>query len=173
MGRAGVVYKIDMEKTYDHVNWSFLDEVMQKMGFGQRQRNWIKICVSSPSFSVLINGIPKGFFKGSLGLRQGDPLSPYLFIIVVELLSKWVRKSELAGLLDGFSPRDGGPKISFIQSTDDSLFLLDTNAEYIRNLRCILLLMETVSSLKVNLRKFKILPVGIISNMEELTDHGL
>lgn len=79
----GLICKIDMKKSYDHVNWGYLDWVLGKMGFGSKRRNWIKLCISSPSLLVLVNGIPKGFW-----LRQGDSLSPYFFIIVVELLGQ-------------------------------------------------------------------------------------
>lgn len=74
----GLMCKIDREKAYDHVNWGYLDWVLGQMGYGQRWRSWIKICITSPVFSVLVNGVPKGFFKGSRGLRQGDPLSVHL-----------------------------------------------------------------------------------------------
>lgn len=71
-----------------------------------------------------MNDSPKGFFKGSRGLRQRDPLSPYQFIIVVELLNRMVTKEESIGLLEGFSPCEGGPLIPFIQFANDSLFML-------------------------------------------------
>lgn len=71
-----VLYKLNIEKVYDHINWSFISKVLQKMGFGGKWINW---CISSPSFFVLVNGNLIGFFNSSRGLRQGDSLSPYLF----------------------------------------------------------------------------------------------
>ena len=69
-----VMCKLDIEKTYDNVDRSFLFTIMQKMGFGEKWIRWIKWCISTASFSMLINGTSKGFFQSSRGLRQGDPL---------------------------------------------------------------------------------------------------
>lgn len=109
-----------MEKGYDHVNWGNVDWVLDQMGFRIRWRNWMKICVMSPSFSVLVNDSPKGFFKGSRSLKQGNPLSPYLFIMVAYLLGRMVAKAELVGLMQGHPP-GGGMSMPFIQFADDPL----------------------------------------------------
>lgn len=88
--------------------------VLDQMDFGGKWRNWIKICITSPLFSIMVNGSPNGFFKGGRGLRQGDPVSPYLFIVVANLLGRMMAKAESVGLVQTFSPNDVDPSILFI-----------------------------------------------------------
>jgi hypothetical protein len=101
-GMPGVICKLDLEKAYDHVNWNFLLYMMKRCGFGERWRGWIEWCISSARFSILVNGTPKGFFNSSRGIRQGDPLSPLLFVLVMEALSRMVNTTVEQGLLSGF-----------------------------------------------------------------------
>ena len=82
--KCGLVCKLDIEKAYDSISWEFLYQVLGRMGFGSWWLTWIKWCISTASFSILINGSPAGFFPSSRGLRQGDTLSPYLFVIGME-----------------------------------------------------------------------------------------
>ena len=88
---GAILCKLDLEKAYDHVEWPFLFLVLEKMGFGDKWIKWIKWCVPTTRFSILVNGTPSGFFQSSRGLRQGDPISPYLFMVVMKALSYLIK----------------------------------------------------------------------------------
>ena len=77
-GGGGILCKLDIEKAYDNVNWSFLFLLFERMGFGAKWISWIQWCIGIFSFSILINGTPSSFFQSSRGLRQEDPLFPYI-----------------------------------------------------------------------------------------------
>ncbi|KAL0439803.1 UNVERIFIED_CONTAM: Retrovirus-related Pol polyprotein from type-2 retrotransposable element R2DM [Sesamum latifolium] len=91
--------KVDLRKAYDTVEWDFLRAVLILFGFPEQFIGWIVECVTTPSFSVCLNGSPHGYFKGARGLRQGDPMSPYLVVLVMEVLSLLLRQ---------FIDQDGG-----------------------------------------------------------------
>ncbi|RVW39007.1 Exocyst complex component SEC8 [Vitis vinifera] len=120
------------------------NEVLHKMGFGFRWMEWIWRCISTAKFSVLVNGVPAGFFSNTKGLRQGDPLSPYLFVLGMEVLSALLRR-----------PADGG----FISGSrkDNLTFLSWTLAWF-----------EATSGLRINLAKSELIPVGEVEEIEEM-----
>ena len=95
--------KLEIEKAYNHVNWEFLMFLLQQCGFSEKWRRWIKCCISTVKFSILINGCPSDFFGSSRGLRQGDPLSPFLFDIVMEALSRMLVAATATGQFLGFT----------------------------------------------------------------------
>ena len=104
----GLICKLDIEKAYDSINWNFLMKVMRKMGFGDRWMEWIGWCISTASFSIMVNGVPAGYFPNSRGLRQGDPLSPYLFVLGMEVLSAMLRRAVDGGFTSGCSIQGRG-----------------------------------------------------------------
>jgi len=144
---------------------------LRRCGFGERWCSWIAHCISSMRFSVLVNGTPSGFFSSSRGIRQGDPLSPLLFVIVMEAFSKLLSITILRGFLSGFSvgsDSNGVVNISHLLFADDTLVFCGANSDYLLYLHMLLLSFEAVSGLKINLDKSVLVPVGHVNNMDEL-----
>ncbi|GJW93328.1 hypothetical protein Tco_0173000 [Tanacetum coccineum] len=91
-GLPRCAFKVDIQKAYDTVDWDFLKRVLIGFGFHSRMINWIMECITTTSFSISINGSIHGFFKGKRGLRQVDPLSPYLFTLIMEILTLMLQR---------------------------------------------------------------------------------
>jgi hypothetical protein len=157
-GEPGILCKMDLEKAYDHVNWDFLLYMLKRCGFGEKWCSWISYCISSVRFSVLVNGTPEGFFDSSRGIRQGDPLSPLLFVFVMEALSRMLSAGINDGLFEGF--KVGNVTVSHLLFADDTLIFCKDSPDQLAYLRGIFLLFEAASGLKVNLAKSVLIPVG-------------
>ena len=169
--KCGLVCKLDIEKAYDSISWEFLYKVLDKMGFGSRWLSWMKWCISTASFSILINGTPAGFFQSSRGLRQGDPLSPYLFVIGMEALSCLINRAVDGNYLFGIqvaNRRGEDLSISHLLYADDTLIFCEDDIEQLKFLSWILMWFEAMSGLKINLSKSEIIPIGPVNNLVEL-----
>jgi hypothetical protein len=167
----GVLCKLDMEKAYDHVDWSFLMYLLRRCGFGEKWCSWIQHCITSVCFSVLINGAPSGFFGSSRGVRQGDPLSPFLFVLVMEAFSRMLGAFNDRGLISGFSVGSSGQDrvtIPHLLFANDTLVFCGANASQIRHLGALLVCFEAAAGLKVNLFKSVLVPVGLVENVGQL-----
>lgn len=150
---GNVVLKIDMAKTYDSVHWSFLLHVLAAFGFSEQVCAIFKQSISSPWFSMVMNGSPKGFFQGGWGLHQGDPISPYLFIVVEEVLSRLLKKQFQDGKITPFyHPRDT-LLISHLLYADDIVLFVNGIKASLRAISKTLALYEKWSGQKVNKKK--------------------
>ncbi|XP_071718293.1 uncharacterized protein [Rutidosis leptorrhynchoides] len=163
-----MVFKVGFEKAFDSINWEFLDEMMVLMGVGAKWRKWIASCLNSASISVLVNGSPTKEFKLGKGVRQGDPLSPFLFIIVAEGLN-WLAKSAVSkNLFEGIEIGHDKVRISHLQYADDTIFLGKWSFENIENLMKLLKCYEFSSGLKVNYGKSNLFRVCVDKNEVDL-----
>jgi hypothetical protein len=170
-GVPGLICKLDLEKTYDHVNWNFLIYLMERCGFGAKWCNWIRFCISSVRFSVLINGTPCGFFPSSRGLRQGDSLSPLLFVLAMEALSRLMDRAVERGYIEGFSMDHSNAsalRVSHMFFADDTLVFCGAVRDQLYHLKGVLLCFEAVSGLRINLGKSEIVLVGPVLDVEAL-----
>ncbi|WJX63191.1 hypothetical protein P8452_48110 [Trifolium repens] len=144
-----LLFKVDFEKAYDSVDWGYLDAVMEKMSFPILWRKWIKECVSTATASVLVNGSPTEEFPFEQGLRQGDPLSPLLFLLAAEGLNVLMEAVVEQNLFTGYRIGEQGQvSVSHLQFGDDTLLLGVKSWANVRALRAVLMLFETMSGLK-------------------------
>lgn len=119
----GFILKLDLANAFDRVSHSFLFAVLSKLGFNDSFICMVKACISNPWISPLINGRPCTAFQSSRGLRQGCPLSPYLFILMAESLSKALDYNRRAGLITGIKFAHGTKNINHSQFADDTLLM--------------------------------------------------
>jgi hypothetical protein len=168
-GRLGIICKLDIEKSYDHVNWDCLLYILERMGFEVRWCRWIKACISSVRFSILINGSLVGFFNSSRGIRQGDHLSPLLFLLVMEVLSSMLRRTEEGGFISGFT-LGNNVKISHLLFADDSILFCDANPQHLIYICLVLTYFEAVTGLRVNMSKSELVPMGDVPNLSTLAN---
>ena len=166
---TGLVCKLDIEKAYDHVNWRFLTSVLEKMGFGPKWRKWIFCCISTVRMALLVNGTPTDFFSTFRGLRQGDPLSPYLFVLIMEALSSLISRAVKNGFIRGFKAtgrRGEGVSVSHLLFVDDTLLFCEDDRDQLIFWKWVVICFEVVSGLKINLQKSKIIPIGGVEEVD-------
>ncbi|GJT80000.1 RNA-directed DNA polymerase, eukaryota [Tanacetum coccineum] len=117
-----MIFKVDFEKAFDSVRWDYLDGILSNFGFGSKWREWIHGCLTSAMGSILVNGSPTSEFKFHKGLKQGDPLSPFLFILVMESLHLSFNNILNAGLFKGIRI-DDSLTLSHLFYADDAVFI--------------------------------------------------
>jgi len=164
--------KVDYEKAYDSIRWDFLFYMMERLGFCIRWINWIEECLKSSTISVLVNGNPIHEFNPTKGLRQGDPLAPFLYLITAEGLASMVRQAVKKKLFQGIKVGTKEIEVNMLQYVDDTLFLCEANTQNILGIKCILRCFELAVGLTVNFIKREIgglkVEEGIIQRYSEI-----
>ena len=118
--------KTDMNKAYDRMEWSFIKAVMRKMGFSEVWITWIMRCITSVKYKVLMNGKPRGNIVPRRGIRQGDPLSPFIFILCTETLVSLLNHAENQEKIKRMLVMRECPSLSHLLFSDDRLFFYKT-----------------------------------------------
>ncbi|GKU90242.1 hypothetical protein SLEP1_g4255 [Rubroshorea leprosula] len=154
--QSAFVFKADFAKAYDCVDWSFLEWMMNRLGFGIKWRGWIMECLSTSKISVLVNGSPTEEFKVGKGLRQGNPLSPFLFLMIGEGLNGLVQKAVSEGMFRGIEIGRKGLVVSLLQFANDTVIMGKADIENIIMVKTILRWFELMSGLQINFSKSNI-----------------
>eukprot|EP00253_Pinus_taeda_P018479 PITA_18479 len=148
--QKGMMIKLDLSKAYDRLSWNYLEKVLESFGFCRRWIDWIHSLISSPSFSILVNGIPSKTFSASRGLRQGDPLSPFLFILAAEGLGRFIKKEREANKIKGLKLWGNNLCLTHQQFVDDIMLFGEPTVKEVKQLRKILDLFAEASGLEIN-----------------------
>ena len=153
----GLFLKLDISKAFDSVSWSYLIELLETIGFGPRWRRWICLLLSSASSAVLLNGRPGPAIRHGRGLRQGDPISPMLFILAIDPLHHLFRLATEEGLLRPIRQRPIRCTVSLY--ADDAGIFVSPDVEDLKVASKILEIFADATGLRTNLAKSVILPV--------------
>ena len=151
--KGWMALKLDMSKAYDMVEWSFVKAMMVGLGFPSCFISLIMNCITSAKFSCLVNGVSHGEVIPQRGLRQGCPLSPYLFLLCAHGLSNLLTRAENHGLLKGFACTRQGPRVSHLFFADDSLVFCRASVEDCTSVKNILKDYEEASGQRINFQK--------------------
>lgn len=155
-----LLFKVDFEKAYDSISWAFLVYMMSRMGFDEVWIGWIRSCLAKSSMSVLGNGSPTTDFQIHRGLKQGDPLAPFLFLIVAEGLAGLVYKAVDVGCFKGFEVSNT-LNFSILQYANATILLGNGSLENLWSIKTIFRSFEMVSGLKVNFHKISLIGINL------------
>jgi len=160
-GKSGLCLKVDFEKAYDSVRWEYMYDMLGRMGFHCTWIKWISGCTESAIVSVLVNGSPIEEFRPTRGLRQGDPLAPFLFTVVAEGLAGLVRQASKINILSGLKIGSKKVYVTFLQYADDTLFFCEESWSNVVSMKAILRGFEIASGLKINFHKSRLVGINV------------
>ena len=145
--------KLDMSKAYDRVEWDYLSSVMEKMGFNEHWIRLMMLCVKTVTYSILVNGEPKGMITPTRGIRQGDPLSPFLFLLCTEGLNGLINQAFQQGHIKGYALCRNSSKLTHLLFANDSLLFCRATIEECQRILDILEVYGRCSGQQINQSK--------------------
>lgn len=157
--KQGVVLKLDFEKAYDKVKWNFLFQSLIDRGFNDKWMGGFKNVGRGGTLNVKVNDTIGKNFGSFKGVRQGDPLSPFLFNIAANCLQKMVQNAQDSSQVTGLVPHLIDKGVAILQYADDTIILMQGRVEKVRNMKLLLYLFEQMSGLKINFMKSEVLMV--------------
>lgn len=149
-------FKADLAKAFDSVRWEFLFYLLPLYGFPQKFCKWIEACVKSAKFTIQLNGQGDGFFKPTRGLRQGCSLSPYLFILTMDPLARWLNLKMERGIIRGVKLARTAPPMACSMFADDLILMGALTELEVRELKVTLTSFFSISGLNINNAKSKV-----------------
>ncbi|GKC80750.1 RNA-directed DNA polymerase, eukaryota, partial [Tanacetum coccineum] len=158
--KQAMFFKVDFAKAYDSIRWDYLLDVLEAFGFGPVWCSWIRGSLNSAKASILVNGSPSNEFSFHCGLKQGDPLAPYLFILIMESLHLSFRRVVDNGLFNGIQ-LPGSVSISHLFYADDAMFIGEWSDENLKVILNILKCFFIASGLRINIHKSQLLGIGV------------
>ena len=149
--------KMDISKAFDSVQWPLLVEVLQHMGFGQRWRSLLCGILSTSTTKVMVNGEPGDTIYNCKGLRQGDPISPMLFILTMEPMQRMMQLAVTRGVMEPLARVGMEKRLSIF--ADDVVLFVKPNKVDLAACKCILELSGEASGLRINMQKSAVIPM--------------
>jgi len=159
-GPKRITIKVDIAKAFDTISWEFLFNCLHGLHLPPLLIDWLKACVCSTNFTVGYNGMVHGYFKGSRGLRQGDPLSPYLFVIAMNVLSVMLNRAA-SELKVKYHQRCSSSRLTHLCFADDLLIFIDGSIDSVQNVLQVLKEFELRSGLAVSVQKSSFFASGL------------
>lgn len=154
-GSPKCALKIDLRKAYDYIRWDVLLITLQKFGISRKFIDWISMCITCPKFSIMVNGSAYGYIEGKRGIRHGCPLSPYLFLLVMEVFNSLMLRQVQLGFLS-LHPRCKDPVVTHLFFANDLLVFMKGNVQYARSLANTFTTFSNRTGLVVNNTKINI-----------------
>lgn len=151
--QRGMMIKLDLSKAYDRLSWRYLRMVLEAYGFEKRWIEWIYSMISTPIFSILVNGTPTDTFNATRGIRQGDPISPFLFILAAEGLGRIIRRELREKRIKGLKPWGNNLAITHQQFVDDIMLFGEVTIKEVRMIKKVLDIFMKASGMEVNKEK--------------------